>query len=144
MFANLSNIGWFGDTIAIDQHLHISRMRTLEFQRPMLRATNTGATAIIDHRGQWSPSLPPFTRGVLEAQVQGRTADALRVVGLARRGCGPPGAGRAGLPLGALRGRPPGCALPDAVAARRAKPQRRRDAPCPPIESSPRARRPRC
>jgi len=52
MFANLSNIGWFGDTIAVDQHLNISRMRTLEFQRPMLRATNTGATAVIDHRAR--------------------------------------------------------------------------------------------
>ena len=47
-------------------------MRTLEFQRPMLRATNTGATAIIDHRGQVTARLPPFTRGVLEGQVQGR------------------------------------------------------------------------
>ena len=73
MFANLSNIGWFGDTIAIAQHLNISRMRTLEFQRPMLRATNTGATAIIDHRGNVVASLAPFTRGVLEGQVQGRT-----------------------------------------------------------------------
>jgi len=73
MFANLSNIGWFGDTIAIAQHLNISRMRTLEFQRPMLRATNTGATAIIDHRGQVVASLAPFTRGVLDGQVQGRT-----------------------------------------------------------------------
>jgi apolipoprotein N-acyltransferase len=73
VFANLSNIGWFGDTIAIAQHLNISRMRTLEFQRPMLRATNTGATAIIDHRGNVVASLAPFTRGVLEGQVQGRT-----------------------------------------------------------------------
>ena len=72
LFANLSNIGWFGDTIAIDQHLGISRMRALEFQRPMLRATNTGATAIVDHRGQVTASLAPFTRGVLEGQVQGR------------------------------------------------------------------------
>jgi apolipoprotein N-acyltransferase len=71
MFANLSNIGWFGDTIAIHQHLNISRLRTLEFQRPMLRATNTGATAIIDHRGRVIASLAPFTRGVLEGQVQG-------------------------------------------------------------------------
>jgi len=73
MFANLSNIGWFGDTIAIEQHLNISRMRTLEFQRPMLRSTNTGATAVIDHRARVVASLAPFTRGVLESQVQGRT-----------------------------------------------------------------------
>ena len=48
VFANLSNIGWFGETIAVAQHLNISRLRSLELQRPMLRATNTGATAVID------------------------------------------------------------------------------------------------
>ena len=73
VFANISNIGWFGDTIAIAQHLEISRMRTLEFQRPMLRATNTGATAVIDHTGRVTASLPRLTQGVLDAQVQGRT-----------------------------------------------------------------------
>jgi apolipoprotein N-acyltransferase len=73
IFANVSNIGWFGDTIAVDQHLHISRMRTLEFQRPMLRATNTGATAVIDHRARVVAMLPPFTRGVLESEVEGRS-----------------------------------------------------------------------
>jgi apolipoprotein N-acyltransferase len=72
LLANVSNIGWFGDTIAVAQHLNISRMRTLELQRPMLRATNTGATAVIDHRGRVTASLPPFTRGVLAAEVQGR------------------------------------------------------------------------
>ena len=73
VFANLSNIGWFGDTSAIGQHLEISRMRTLEFQRPMLRATNTGATAVIDHTGRVTHALAPHTQGVLEASVQGRT-----------------------------------------------------------------------
>ena len=73
IFANISNIGWFGDTVAIAQHLEISRMRALEFQRPMLRATNTGATAVIDHTGRVTASLPRLTQGVLEAQVQGRT-----------------------------------------------------------------------
>jgi apolipoprotein N-acyltransferase len=72
VFANLSNIGWFGDTIAVHQHLVISRMRAIEFQRPMLRATNTGATVVIDHHGVVTHSLPPFTQGVLEAQVEGR------------------------------------------------------------------------
>jgi apolipoprotein N-acyltransferase len=70
---NMSNIAWFGDSIAIDQHLAISRMRALEFQRPMVRATNTGATAVIDHRGQVTASLPRLTRGVLVAEVEGRT-----------------------------------------------------------------------
>ncbi|MDP3651832.1 MAG: apolipoprotein N-acyltransferase [Rhodoferax sp.] len=73
LFANVSNIGWFGDTVAIDQHLHISRMRALEFQRPFVRATNTGATVILDHHAHVTASLPRHTRGVLEGRVEGRT-----------------------------------------------------------------------
>jgi apolipoprotein N-acyltransferase len=72
VLVNLSNIGWFGDTIAIEQHLNISRVRSLELQRPMLRATNTGATVAIDHRGVVQARLPSFTRGTLQAQVDGR------------------------------------------------------------------------
>jgi apolipoprotein N-acyltransferase len=72
-FVNLSNIAWFGDTIAVDQHLNISRMRALEFQRPMLRATNTGATAVVDHEGRVVAQLAPFTRGVLDVAVQARS-----------------------------------------------------------------------
>jgi apolipoprotein N-acyltransferase len=52
--------------------LHISRMRSLEFERAMMRATNTGATVIIDHRGHVTQSLKPFTVGFLEGNVQGR------------------------------------------------------------------------
>ncbi|MBI2769371.1 MAG: apolipoprotein N-acyltransferase [Burkholderiales bacterium] len=72
VFVNVSNIGWFGDSLAIDQHLAISRLRALEFERPMLRATNTGATAIIDYQGRVTHSLPRLTRGVLVGEVQGR------------------------------------------------------------------------
>ena len=72
VFVNVSNIGWFGDTVAIDQHLHISRMRALEFQRPMIRATNTGATALVGHRGVVTQQLPRLTRAVLTGQVEGR------------------------------------------------------------------------
>jgi apolipoprotein N-acyltransferase len=71
MFVNVSNIGWFGNSIAIDQHLHISRMRALEFARPMLRATNTGATVVIDHAGRVTASLERHTRGALLAEVRG-------------------------------------------------------------------------
>jgi apolipoprotein N-acyltransferase len=72
ILANLSNLGWFGKTIAVEQHLRISRMRSLELQRPMVRATNTGATAVIDHHGVVTHALPPFTVGTLEGTVEGR------------------------------------------------------------------------
>jgi len=68
---NVSNIAWFGDTIALPQHLQISQMRTLETGRPMLRATNTGATAIINAQGQVVAVLPAFERATLSGQVQG-------------------------------------------------------------------------
>lgn len=68
---NLSNIAWFGDSIALPQHLQISQMRAIETGRPMLRATNTGATAVIDARGHIVAQLQPFERSVLSADVQG-------------------------------------------------------------------------
>lgn len=70
---NVSNIAWFGDTIALPQHLQISQMRSLETGRPMLRATNTGATAVIDHKGRVTAQLAPFSKDVLAARVQGYT-----------------------------------------------------------------------
>ena len=72
LLVNVSNIGWFGNSVALPQHLNISRTRSLELQRPMLRATNTGATAVIDHQGVVTAALPAFSRGVLTAEVQGR------------------------------------------------------------------------
>ncbi|WP_242616783.1 apolipoprotein N-acyltransferase [Rivibacter subsaxonicus] len=72
ILANISNIAWFGESVAVDQHLQISRLRTLELQRPMIRATNTGATVVIDHRGKLRHWLQPHTRGVLEGTVEGR------------------------------------------------------------------------
>jgi apolipoprotein N-acyltransferase len=71
LLLNLSNIAWFGDTVAIDQHLHISRMRAMELGRPMLRATNTGATAYIDAHGVVVQRLPSSVQGALSVRVQG-------------------------------------------------------------------------
>lgn len=72
ILVNVSNIAWFGNTVAIDQHLNISRMRALEFERPMIRATNTGATVIINHTGKVTHELPRHTRGALVGEVEGR------------------------------------------------------------------------
>jgi apolipoprotein N-acyltransferase len=72
VFVNVSNLGWFDDSVAIDQHLQISRMRALEFQRSFIRATNTGATAIIDYHGNVTTALPHLQQGVLIGEVEGR------------------------------------------------------------------------
>ena len=71
LMINLSNIAWFGNTVAIDQHLHISRVRAMELGRPMLRATNTGATAIIDAQGVVTYRLTSGIQGVLKGEVRG-------------------------------------------------------------------------
>ena len=67
----MTNLAWFGDTIALDQHLQISRMRALEMRRPMLRATNTGMTAVVRPDGSVQAKLPTFEIGTLSATVQG-------------------------------------------------------------------------
>jgi apolipoprotein N-acyltransferase len=97
VFVNLSNIAWFGNTVAIDQHLHISRMRALEFSRPVVRATNTGATAIIDHQGRVSAALPRHTRGVLEGEVAGRSGITPYAAWVSRLGLWPLWLGALGL-----------------------------------------------
>jgi len=73
VLVNLSNLGWFDDTVALDQHATIARMRALEFQRPIVRATNTGVSAIIDHRGYILAALPRLQTGALEGLVEGRS-----------------------------------------------------------------------
>lgn len=72
LLINVSNDAWFGDSLAPPQHLQMARMRAIEFARPLLRATNTGLTAAVDHKGQIIKALPPFEVGVLVAQVQPR------------------------------------------------------------------------
>jgi len=72
ILANFSNLAWFGDSWALRQHWQMSRMRAIEVSRPMLRATNTGATGLIDHRGRDVAQLPPNRIGVLDTSVQGQ------------------------------------------------------------------------
>ncbi|MFI5447539.1 apolipoprotein N-acyltransferase [Polaromonas sp. UC242_47] len=105
ILVNVSNIAWFGNTVAIDQHLAISRMRTLEFERPMIRATNTGATVIINHRGEVTHALPRHTRGVLVGEVEGRQGITPYAWWVSRFGLWPLWLGAAGLVLLAWLGR---------------------------------------
>ena len=73
LLVNVTNDAWYGRSLAAEQHEQIAAMRALETGRPMLRATNTGITSIIDHRGVELARLPWFTRGMLEGRIAGRT-----------------------------------------------------------------------
>ena len=72
LLVNISNDAWFGQSAAAEQHLQLSQMRAIEFARPMLRANNTGITAVIDEKGRVTQRLEPFTEGILETTLQGR------------------------------------------------------------------------
>jgi apolipoprotein N-acyltransferase len=69
---NVSNDAWFGDSLAPHQHLEIARMRALETGRFLVRATNTGISAVIDHLGRVLVEVPSFVRGAVTAPVTPR------------------------------------------------------------------------
>lgn len=71
LLANVSNDAWFGRSIGPQQHLQISQTRALETGRYMLRATNTGVTAIIDQRGVVLQEAEAFTTLALHGTAQG-------------------------------------------------------------------------
>jgi apolipoprotein N-acyltransferase len=73
LLVNVSNDAWFGDSIAPHQHLQIARVRAAEAGRYLLRATNTGVTAVIDAHGRVVDELPQFEAGLLKATVRGYT-----------------------------------------------------------------------
>lgn len=65
----VSNDAWFADSHGPHQHMEIARMRALEYGRPLLRSTNTGITAIVDHHGKFIDRSPQFEEIVLKANV---------------------------------------------------------------------------
>jgi len=67
---NVSNDAWYGESLAAYQHLQFSQARALETGRMMLRATNTGATAIIDTHGNVLKHAPHFSTSILNGFSQ--------------------------------------------------------------------------
>jgi apolipoprotein N-acyltransferase len=66
----VSNDAWFGGSHGPAQHLEIAQARAKEFGLPVLRATNNGITAFIDHQGQIQSRLPQFEAAVLSDIIQ--------------------------------------------------------------------------
>ncbi|KAA3620299.1 MAG: apolipoprotein N-acyltransferase [Proteobacteria bacterium] len=73
LLVNISEDAWFGDSLAPYQRLQMARMRAIETGRPMLRASNTGLAAAIDHRGRVLDRSRQFQEQVLETAVAPRT-----------------------------------------------------------------------
>lgn len=67
---NVTNDAWFGNSIEPHQHMQIARMRALETGRYLLRATNTGITAIVAPNGKILQQAPQFETAVLRGEIQ--------------------------------------------------------------------------
>jgi apolipoprotein N-acyltransferase len=73
---NVTNDAWFGDSLAPYQHLQISRVRALETGRYMVRAANSGISAIINDQGELLRGTELFKVQVVSAEIwpmQGQT-----------------------------------------------------------------------
>lgn len=73
LLVNISNDAWYGQSNAAYQHMQFSQARALETGRMVLRATNTGATAMIDTHGNVVAQAPNFTQTTLNVTTQGYT-----------------------------------------------------------------------
>ncbi len=73
LLVNVSNDAWFDDSTAPHQHLQMARMRAAEASRYMLRATNTGISAIVNERGEVVARAPQFQIDALTGEVQPRS-----------------------------------------------------------------------
>ncbi|KTG17748.1 MULTISPECIES: apolipoprotein N-acyltransferase [unclassified Guyparkeria] len=73
MLVTVSNDSWFGESFSPHQHLQMARARAIEFRRPMIRATNTGISAVIDARGRVEAMLGTGERGTLVADITPRS-----------------------------------------------------------------------
>ena len=70
VFVNVTNDGWFGNSAAPFQHLNMARFRAIENHRYLLRAANSGISAIIDPYGRIRQKTPLNVRTVVDSTFE--------------------------------------------------------------------------
>lgn len=73
LLVTVSNDTWFGNSSGPWQHFQMARFRAAELGKNLLRSTNDGVSAIVDHRGQVRVSAGQFTESVIVGQVEPRS-----------------------------------------------------------------------
>ena len=63
---NISEDGWFGESIGIDQHFYHSVFRSIEEGKNIIRSANNGISAYIDSKGQIIKKIESTQKGVIE------------------------------------------------------------------------------
>lgn len=69
---NITNDAWFGDTPGPRQHFHQAQLRAVETGTPLVRAANSGISAIVDARGVLMVGLSYNYRGVVDTLLPGK------------------------------------------------------------------------
>lgn len=72
VFVNLSNLAWFGQSWALDQHAQMGRTRSAEHRKPGLRVTNTGLSGLVDDKGRWVEKAEAGQALVWSGRIEGR------------------------------------------------------------------------
>jgi apolipoprotein N-acyltransferase len=70
LLVNITSDSWFGRTVAAAQHHLIAAFRAIENRRFLVRATNTGLSAVVDPLGRTIARIPPFQEGVATATIR--------------------------------------------------------------------------